>query len=949
MNILKCSLWNVCSMNNKLQELMEHLTDNNRDVIFLTETWLTSEKNNITAEVKDYGYELLHKIRKNREKDRGGGVGALLKSTISGKQLISKDYHSFEHNVVKIPLEGKQTMILITVYRLQFVAIAEFLEEFEELLEKFTVLYENFIIVGDVNIHMESDESPARKFKELLDLFELEQHVTESTHIKGHTIDAVISPNKDSYIKDLIIRKIDLSHHFLIEFSVNVSASSNQTKTITYRPWKKMDHKSFGLDIQATLRRYPETKDMSEKITVYNKVLKEKFDEYAPLTTKVIKVKPAAPWFDSEYQTLRRKRRKAEKRHQRTKTDQDKNEYTKLRKETTKVAKDKKVNLIKKKIEEGTSKTLFQVVNNLTDNAKSNVLPTAKSDKELADNFLHFFQDKIEKIRAKFPPQEVKKKARTKPGIHLLSTFAPTNEEELRTIITEHDVKCSPEDPLPAGVLKENLDIFLPFWVEIVNLSLEFGKMDKVKSAVVLPLLKELNSMTDTEEYKNYRPVSNLVFIGKLIERVVDNRLQEHLDLNKLNIKEEYGYKQNHSTEMLLTWVTNNLLESCDKNMPSVVLLLDLSAAFDTVDHEKLLLILEEEIGITGIALEWFRGFLTNRTQTVKIGDSFSEVALLLFGVVQGSILGPRLFNIYIRSVYKRVAPTKFEIVGFADDHQLIKQFLIQLKVTALGEDIRDCLDVIANWMSEHFLCLNQSKTKIIVVAPPAIKKKIVIGGVIIDKSCIRFVESAKNLGVMIDSMLTFEEQIQKVVKSCFLTIRKLSKVRIYLSQDQLQVLVSSLVFSNLDYCNSLYYGLPGYLIKKLQRVQNCCARLVWKKGVPLNSSLDPIFTHLHWLKVRFRIIYKILLMVHNCLHGKAPQDLISMIRPSPIQRNSKLQETKVRSSYGDRAFSHVAPKLWNLLPNEINQEEDVIEFKKKIKSFLMTRGDEFIEWTKMR
>ena len=110
--------------------------------------------------------------------------------------------------------------------------------------------------------------------------------------------------------------------------------------------------------------------------------------------------------------------------------------------------------------------------------------------------------------------------------------------------------------------------------------------------------------MTDTEELKNYRPVTNLVFIGKLIERVVDIRLPEQLDKNKLNIKEEYGYKQNHSTEMLLIWVTNNLLEACDKNMASVVLLLDLSAAFDTVDHDKLLSILEKEIGVTGIALE---------------------------------------------------------------------------------------------------------------------------------------------------------------------------------------------------------------------------------------------------------------------------------------------------------------------------------------------------------
>ena len=161
---------------------------------------------------------------------------------------------------------------------------------------------------------------------------------------------------------------------------------------------------------------------------------------------------------------------------------------------------------------------MYQVVNNLTDNEKSNVLPTARSDEELANNFFKYFQEKIEKIRAKFPPQEIKRKGRTKPGIKPLSTFSPTTAEELRKIISEHGVKCSPEDPIPAEVLKQNIDTFLPFWVEIVNLSLETGSMDKVKSSVVLPLIKELNSMTDTENYKNYRPVSNLVFIGKLIE-----------------------------------------------------------------------------------------------------------------------------------------------------------------------------------------------------------------------------------------------------------------------------------------------------------------------------------------------------------------------------------------------------------------------------------------------
>ena len=122
--------------------------------------------------------------------------------------------------------------------------------------------------------------------------------------------------------------------------------------------------------------------------------------------------------------------------------------------------------------------------------------------------------------------------------------------------------------------------------------------------------------------------------------------------------------------------------------------------------------------------------------------------------------------------------------------------------------------------------------------------------------------ESAKNLGIVIDSVLSFEEQIQKLVKSCFITIRKLSKVKVFLSQQQLQLLVSSLVFTLLDYCNSLYYGLPSCTIKKLQHVQNCAARLVWKAPIPIHSSIDYVFDSLYWLKIKFRIIYKIMVGV---------------------------------------------------------------------------------------
>ena len=177
-------------------------------------------------------------------------------------------------------------------------------------------------------------------------------------------------------------------------------------------------------------------------------------------------------------------------------------------------------------------------------------------------------------------------------------------------------------------------------------------------------------------------------------------------------------------------------------------MLLDLSATFDTVDQSKLLMILHNDIGVNGVALKWFESFLCGRTQKVKIEEAYSDESDLKYGVPQGSVLGPDLFKIYVRSLRKHVEPAKFDIFGFADDHQLLKAFLPVLQVTALNNDIQYCFQMIATWMNKLFLCLNASKTKILIV-PPSLRDEIVIRGTFINDKCIRFVSSAKNLGVI--------------------------------------------------------------------------------------------------------------------------------------------------------------------------------------------------------
>ena len=154
-------------------------------------------------------------------------------------------------------------------------------------------------------------------------------------------------------------------------------------------------------------------------------------------------------------------------------------------------------------------------------------------------------------------------------------------------------------------------------------------------------------------------------------------------------------------------------------------------------------------------------------------------------------------------------------------------------------------------------------------------------------------------------------------------------------------MLVCSYIFSRLDYCNSLFYGLNSTSISKLQHVQNCAARLIQRKSN--FCRLENVFVQFHWLKVNERILYKLLLIIYKCLHHHAPESLSQMFNYAEMDRLMNLRETRIKTRYGERAFSHLGPKLWNLLPLNIKREHVIDNFKKKLKSFLMTEGDSFI------
>ena len=333
-----------------------------------------------------------------------------------------------------------------------------------------------------------------------------------------------------------------------------------------------------------------------------------------------------------------------------------------------------------------------------------------------------------------------------------------------------------------------------------------------LKTAAVTPILKKPDS--DPTSLINYRPISNLPFLAKVLERVVASQLHTFLNHHDLYEPFQSGFRSCHSTETALLRIVNDLLLSADSGSLNILILLDLSAAFDTINHNVLISRLSA-IGVSGTALNWFQSYLTNRKQFVTLGPHQSPKSPVTRGVPQGSVLGPLLFLIYILPLGQIIRSHGLNFHCYADD--------IQLYLTTPSpsdpppRSLTECLSDLKLWMQNNFLKLNTDKTEILLIGPKSILTKSPHLTLNIDGSSVHSTPVVKNLGIQLDSTLSFDPHIKSLTKIAFFHLRNIARLRPFLSASDAQTLVHSFIMSRLDYCNSLFLGLPTKTLQRLQ------------------------------------------------------------------------------------------------------------------------------------
>lgn len=919
-NKLKILYVNARSMKTKMDEIDIIVADQDINVIVISETWVRRE------ETKYYNFKNFHSIYASREK-RGGGLGIFIHKNLEF-EILDKMEQELSYLAVRL---STINFVISGIYRPPSFRKESFYNIIDEKLENLSKLKCKSLLLGDINIDISKQNN--NDTKRLMDIYSSNCfdlcNKGVSTRVSDNTtslIDHIITNSSEKI--EVSLKDSPISDHKIQIVNLPLKCNIKKTK------FKRIEIQKIKVDmLKNELLKMP-INTYKDPNLIYEKIL-EVFENCS--YTKTLKIKEnSKPWFDEtliELIKLRDKyfQKKKENNGESTAAELYQH-YNKLVKRTIR---EKKQNYYKENLTNGDQKSMWNTINFIMHNqvkeSNKDVEFIKKDNKkivnpnEICEEFNEHFINVGPKLAAKIPMS-------FKLGIDKLSSnsmyLKPTDEEEIEDIISSLNSKKSPGfDNISVSIVKTVKYEISSIISKLVNLSFISGIIpEKMKIAKVKPIYKS-GSKDDME---NYRPISLLPIISKIMEKTMNKRLHDYLEATKYLYKHQYGFRKSCDTESAVLDVVTEFQMQLDANKMCGLLSIDLRKAFDTVNHEILLNLLYQ-LGIRGIVHKWFHNYLSGRKQFVYQGTVSSRANEIICGVPQGSILGPVLFLIYINSIIN--IKLKGKVYMFADDTTLIYS---ADSIQQIRNAIESDLSVLSSWLSYNKLSINYSKSAFMYITKRRLSSDLK-SDIKFNNEIIKYSTDIKFLGIILDEHLSWSKHIESIRKKISPVIGVLYRIRHQITLKYLKCIYFSLIYSKLQYLISVWGTARLSIIKPIKILQNKVIKCIYKL-----EHLEPtrnLYKPRQLLDINTIYKFKVLNFIHSVIYNYKHSNLnfeVNSHKHEHITRQTDmLIPIKIKSDMGKRSILYNGIILYNELPARLKKKLSVEKFKKELKKYL--------------
>lgn len=915
------------------------------DVMGLQETFLSDIFSD--SEISLNNFQLFRRDRKSN----GGGIVLYVKSTLPCELRSDLEIEDIEAIWLEMKLDKQKPLLIGYIYRPPS-SLASWNDKIEETLEKIFIENKEMVIFGDFNYNFITTGSNNSKWNNIIDTFNLSQLITQPTRVtptSSTTIDHIYS-NQPQNISYTAVPILSISDHYPIIFTRRLNKNIKKGPvhtTINYRYLKNFNADNFLHDLSNQPWSLIDMfSDPDDALDTFNKLFLQTLDAHAPYKQKRVKHKNQADWFNGDIANAMHKRDLAKKKNNISDFKYWKSQVKTLTHTAKTEFFDQEINSNQKN-----PKKLWKNLKSLsgkTEKHQTNYIAdengTPITDPKLtADTFNAFFANVFKKAENITElSHEMKTVLKESLGSENAMQF---NKFEIPYVQVSYvkqklnslDVtKATGMDGISAKFLKTASDVICEPICTMINLSVKSGKFPtQLKQTKVTPIYKK-GSKSDKN---NYRPISVLPLISKIYEKHVSDHLKSFLETNNLLFTTQSGFRAKHSCETALTNIIDNWINALNEGKLVGTLFLDLSKAFDLVNH-KILIEKLPFYHISSQAINWITSYLSERSQKVNVSGVLSEPAEVVSGVPQGSVLGPLLFIIYINDLNLHVKRSKTDM--FADDTSLTATGISLQEVI---DNLQTDLDNVHTWCKQNAMVLNAQKTKSMNISTKSTKSENTKSPTLhIQDQEIELTDTEKLLGVHVDNNLKWKTHIQSTIKKCNAQLYLLLRIKQYLDLHSRKLFFNSYILPHLDYCCTIWGNCNNELLSDIIKFQKRAARIILDKS--FDTPSNELFKELNWMTFDQRIKYKKSILVYKSINEPSfPMYMKNKFQTVNHRHNLNLRSVqnadlvipKPKIEHFRKSFSYSGSKLWNDIPTHVRNSDTLWKFQTAYVRWLFT------------